>query len=127
RLAAPDDLTFELELEPEHAVRGRVLRAHVEDHPLLFGSLVVEDVVVLDHPAELLVETAAGLLGEDLLAALVGGRELGLLGAGHPEVDGAGIAHQTAFGELLNWTGTDPTPKSLRRGWPSQSSGMRIR
>ena len=56
RLGATDDLALELDLEPEHPVGRRVLRAHVEDHPLVLVDPVVEHVVVLDHPAELLVE-----------------------------------------------------------------------
>src|SRR5690606_5925923 len=116
RLAPADDLALELHLETQHAMGGRVLGAHVEDHQLLVGHLVVEDVVVVHDPAVLLVETTAALLGADLLHPLVGGLELGLFRAGDPEIDDAWVAHQTAFGEALNWTGTEPTPKSLRRG-----------
>ncbi len=36
------------------------------------------------------------------------------------------LAHRGP-GASLNWTGTRPTPKSLRSGWPSQSSGIKIR
>jgi len=32
-----------------------MLGAHVEDHPLAFVDTVIEDVVVIHHPAELFV------------------------------------------------------------------------
>ena len=91
RLGAPDDLPLQLDLESEHAMGGRVLGAHVEDHPLVLFGLVVEHVIVLDHPPELLVETPTRLVDRYLLSALVRRRQLRLLGAGHPDVEGLGV------------------------------------
>ncbi len=129
RLRPPDDLSLQLDLEPEHAVGRGVLWPHVEDHPLVFVALVLEHVVVLDDPPELLGETGLRLLLCDLLRPLVGGAELRLLGAGDPDVEGfrgLGVLGHVTRWLSLNWTGTLPTPKSLRRGCPSQSSGIRI-
>ena len=54
RLGPTDDLAFQLDLKPKHAVGGWVLGTHVDDHPLVVGDLVVENVIVGDHRAELL-------------------------------------------------------------------------
>ena len=70
---------------------GRVLWPHVENHPLVFVGLVIEHVVILDYSPELLVETPARLIDRDLLGAFVGRGQLGLLGAGHPDVEGLGV------------------------------------
>ena len=40
-----DRLALELEDQPQHAVRRRVLRAHVDDEPLLVVRVVAEDEV----------------------------------------------------------------------------------
>jgi hypothetical protein len=120
-----------------------MLGTHVDHHALLLFDFVVEDVVVGDEPAELVGQSIFGLVGTELLGALVGGLEAGLLGAGHPDVERVcrGVCgrpsptvrnrllvnHQSTWWDALNWTGTSPTPKSLRRGCPSQSSGIRIR
>ena len=90
RLGAADDLAFQLDLEAEHPVGRGVLRPHVEDHALVLVDPVVEHVIVLDHPTELLVEPRHRLVLRDLLLPLVGWAEFGLLGARHPEVDGLG-------------------------------------
>ena len=39
RLAAQDLLAFQLQHQPQHAVRRRVLRPHVDDHRLIFGGV----------------------------------------------------------------------------------------
>ena len=66
----------------------------------------------------------AAAIGGDVGRLLRGLR----LGGGRLELAGGDVwrvAH--AFGDPLNWTGTEPTGVSLRRGWPSQSSGSRMR
>ena len=67
-----------------------MLRPHVEDHALVLVDPVVEHVIVLDYPTELLVEPCHRLVLGDLLLPLVGWAEFRLLGTGHPEVDGLG-------------------------------------
>ena len=62
RLGPADHLAFELDLEPEHAVGRWMLGAHVDDHALVLGQLVVEGVVVFDHDAALLLQPEAPLV-----------------------------------------------------------------
>ena len=42
RLAAQHCLALQLEHQPQHAVRARVLRAHVDDHRLILVGIVGE-------------------------------------------------------------------------------------
>jgi hypothetical protein len=77
-----------------------MLGAHVEDHPLVFVGLVVEDIVILDHPAQLLVEPAIGFVDPDLLGPFVRRGEVrGLLGAGDPDVESLGVLGQMCSGQ----------------------------
>ena len=39
RIDPLDDLAVQLQLQPQHAVRGRVLRPHVDDHGLIVGGV----------------------------------------------------------------------------------------
>ena len=133
RFDPPDDLALEFQVEPEHAVGGGVLRSHVDDHPLVVGHRVVDHPIV-DHPgAPLLDGPVPGLIPVHLLDALAGAGhhpfgDLRGLGSRHPDVGGGGrLGHQITWWDSLNWTGTVPTPKSRRSGWPSQSSGISIR
>ncbi len=97
---------------------GRVLRPHVDDHPLFVGGLIRDDVVVGHHRPQLLLQPTVRFLQHHLLGALVGRRfhPRRLLGPGDPEIahlgflvlDGFSVAHVT-LGASLNWTGTDPT------------------
>ncbi len=95
RLGSADDLAFELELEPENTVCRRVLRAHVDDHPLVVAEPVVKYVIVGHDPAELLIEAGLRLVAAYLLGAFVRRgilclAELGLFGASDPDVDDVG-------------------------------------
>ena len=111
RLAAQHRLAVELQHEPEHAVRGRVLRAHVEDHRLVLGELLVGQGrhLGLGHPqhrADLAHQLggARALARRELLGSLVrpGG---GVAGDGCHGV----TPHHLAFCTPLNCTGIAPT------------------
>ena len=90
RLGATNDLAFELDLKSEHAVGGWVLRAHVYDHPLVVGRIVVEQIIVVDDPAELGVESVRRLVGGNLLSTFVSRLNLRLLGTGNPHIHDLG-------------------------------------
>ncbi len=83
---AADHLAFHLELESEDPVGGRVLGPHVDHHALVVGDVVGEDVVVLDGSPELVVHAGVGLVGAELLGALIRRVELGLLGPRYPDL-----------------------------------------
>ena len=133
RLDPADDLTFQLDVEPQHPMGGRMLGPHVDDHPLVVIDAVVDHPVVDNAGSPLLDAPLGRLVALHLLSALVGPGhhplgDLRSFGAGHPDVGGGGrLGHHVTRGEALNWTGTAPTSKSRRRGWPIQSSGIRMR
>ena len=88
------------------------------DYPQLRYIVALHEGVALGA-ASYFAQTSGRLHFLHLLGALVGGAglPLGLLRPTEPEVDRAQLlGHQPAWGEALNWTGTEPTPKSLRRG-----------
>ena len=51
--AVGDGLALELEDQPQHAVRGRVLRAHVEDEALLVDRVAAAETVSQSPPVRL--------------------------------------------------------------------------
>ncbi len=83
-----DGLALDLELEPEHAMRRRVLRPHVHDLPLRRLGGVVHHEVVAHQRAPLGLQGGVLDVGEQLLGALGGGggQPARLLGAGQPQV-----------------------------------------
>ena len=137
RLDAANDLTLEFDLQAHDPMGGGVLGTHVDDHPLVFGDLVVEDVVVIDPNTHLLDHALLRLVLTHALGAFIRcvAHPIGRFVRGDPHVaclalrlpGGGLVAHQVTWGEDLNCTGTDPVEKSLRSGWPTQSSGSRIR
>ncbi len=72
RLDPPDRLSLQLELEAQHAVSRRMLRAEVDDLPLVFVEVSFALVVVGDQCASLHVQCRFDVVGEDLLSAFLG-------------------------------------------------------
>ncbi|MEZ5251801.1 MAG: hypothetical protein R2713_22115 [Ilumatobacteraceae bacterium] len=104
RLAAQHGLTLELEHQPQHAVRARVLGPHVDDHRLILGGIDGEvaelgglGLAEAQHGADLAQQLARGEFGTWLEALL------GLVAL----FDRVEDAHQ--FGAPLNCTGIRPT------------------
>ena len=99
RLDVAHDLALEREQQPQHPVRGRVVRAHVERQQLLVA--LVLDVRELDRLLHLaVVERRGGLRRADL--------------------GGAHCVYLGSRGSLcVKNTGSPPTGKSRRCGWPS--------
>ncbi len=111
-LDPPDDLAFELEVEPQYPVCRRMLGTHVDDHPLVVGYRIIDHEVVHDPRAALLDDPALGLVTLHDLGALVGARHdpVGFFGAGHPEFGPRTVCHHCTWWASLNCTGTAPTP-----------------
>ena len=126
RLAPQDRLALHLQHQPEHPVGGRVGWPHVEDHPLV-GDVAGRRIVGTTGQHRCL-GLADAQHGAGLVAAV---HALGRTQIRPARTHGAGrllchVAHR-AEGASLNWTGIRPMDTSRRSGWPSQSSGMRIR
>ena len=105
RFDVAHDLSLERHQQPQHAVRGRVVRAEVERQQLASGAVAGG------------LRVRAGLLLE--------GRDRGALLA--PSICGEGALLARAHGAdprvspslYVNSTGSPPTGKSRLRGWPS--------
>ena len=112
-LDAQHVFAVELHHEPQHAVRRRVLRTHVDDHR-------VAELVLGPHAAAREHDLARARRRAQLLRALVGLALEALL-------FGVVMSLIAGLGSPLNVTGTRAGASSLRSGWPCQSSGMRMR
>ena len=107
-----DRLALELEDEPEHAVRGRVLRAHVDDDVVvaLLGETVGDRVPVLAGD------------GEDPAGGGVGVRGVGVLLSGGWLVET--ISCTTSAGPAVGWW-RPCTPPGCHRGGSPCAAGAR--
>ncbi len=121
RVEVPDDLALERDQEPEHAVRGRVVRAHVDREELL---LALERRVLDRRGADDLGVGAADRVPAHLLDRARGVREA-VLGRGSCRCCHLcplllyRVQPGTSSSVLVKITGSPPTGKSRRWGQPT--------